>query len=330
MSLQLPCEPSTGQNHKPNKPNQRSPKTTMKTARPLNKAERAVQSYANAALDQHTLRWWAILSFIALCNIVFWCYSYMSLRTSQNENENQSAPSSTTHPHQYYQLVLSGIYVFVCAYRSFLPRIDLERYCLFDTMLSSIFLGRTAATIAEIAFSCQIALFLHRLAEVHGHPIAQMLSVGLVPMIVIAQCFCWCGVISLNHLYHAIEESIWAVCSIFVAFIMGSFVYYHPENTSLVRIGLIGVVISVLFFIFMAIVDVPMYIRRWKENKEQSSIKGKKIIQKSSFEGAVDAWERRNVTKSWEVWREESMWLTGYFSSAVWLSLFLVHMPTPV
>lgn len=219
--------------------------------------------------------------------------------------------------------------MFVCAYRSFLPRIDLERYCLFDTVLSSIFLGRTAATIAEIAFSCQIALFLHDLAEVHQHPIAQTMSLGLVPAIAIAQCFCWCGVISLNHVYHAIEESIWAVCSIFVAFVMGGFAYYHPENTSLVRVGIIGVVISVFFFVFMAIVDVPMYITRWRDNK-MAAHKGKVIVHKSSFEGAVDAWQRRNVTKSWEVWKEETVWLTGYFSSAVWLSLYLVHMPTPV
>jgi hypothetical protein len=255
-------------------------------------------------------------------NIAFWVYSYVTLRISQREQA-----SSRVHPHQYYHLMLSGIYVFVCAYRSFLPRIDLERYCLFDTVLSSIFLGRAAATIAEIAFSCQIALFLHHLAEVNGHPIVQTMSIGLVPLITTAQCFCWCGVISLNHLYHAIEESIWAVCAIFVSVVMGSFAYYHPENASLVRVGVIGCVISLAFFAFMAIVDVPMYIKRWKENKSKASEKGKAIDHMSSFEGAVDAWQRRNVTKSWEVWQEETIWLTGYFSSAVWLSLFLVHMP---
>lgn len=293
----------------------------MKTATP----DHVVRKYTNRALEYHTLRWWALLSLIALCNIAFWLYSYLTLRSNRAEQA-----SLKVHPHQYYQLMLSGIYVFVCAYRSFLPRIDLERYCLFDTMLSSIFLGRTAATIAEIAFSCQIALFLHNLAEAHGHPIAQSMSWGLVPLIAIAQCFCWCGVISLNHLYHAIEESIWAVCAVFVAFVMGSFAYYHPENASLVRVGMVGCVMSTIFFIFMAMVDVPMYVKRWKDNRNRSAQKGKAIAHKSSFEGAVDAWQRRNVTKSWEVWQEETIWLTGYFSSAVWLSLFLVHMPTPV
>jgi len=41
--------------------------------------------------------------------------------------------------------------VFVCAYRSILPRIDLERYCLFDTPWSNVVLGRSAATIAEVS-----------------------------------------------------------------------------------------------------------------------------------------------------------------------------------
>jgi hypothetical protein len=293
----------------------------MKTTSRYNKTDRQVQAFAKASLDHHTLRWWAILSFIALCNIIFWCYSYVTLRMHQNER---------FHPHQYYQLVLSGIYVFVCAYRSFLPRIDLERYCLFDTMLSSIFLGRAAATIAEIAFSCQIALFLHRLGEVHGHPLTQMMSVAIVPMITIAQCFCWCGVVSLNHGYHAIEESIWAVCAILVAIAMGGFAFYHPENSSLVRVSLVGAILSLVFFAFMVVVDVPMYIKRWRENHQKSAQKGKTMICKSSFDGAIDAFQRRNVTRSWEVWKEETIWLTGYFSSAVWLSLILVHMPAPV
>lgn len=131
-------------------------------------------------------------------------------------------------------------------------------------------------------------------------------------------------------MYHAIEESIWALCSIFVAIAMGCFAYYHPENASLVRVGTVGCFMSTIFFAFMVIVDVPMYIKRWKENKHRTVQKEKTIAHKSSFEGAVDAWHRRNVTKSWEVWQEETVWLTGYFSSAVWLSLFLVHMPTPV
>jgi hypothetical protein len=290
--------------------------TVKKSSRSGSPGRRSVQ----AALDHHTFLWWALLSSISLFNVAAWLYTYRTLDAVNNGGQ---------HPYQRYQLYLSGIYVFVCAYRSVLPRIDLERYTLFDTFASSIFLGRAAATIAEVAFSCQIALFIHQLAEVHGHPLARLLAIALVPMIVIAQCFCWCGVVTLNHLYHAIEESIWAFSSLLVGSFMASLAIYHPERAGLYSLGLIGAGLSAIFFVFMVTVDVPMYIRRWKEGRRKMA-KGSKLVYMDSFEGAEDAWQRRVVKKNWDVWREESVWLTGYFSSAVWLSLYLVHMPTSV
>ena len=49
-------------------------------------------------------------------------------------------------------LLLCAIYVFGCAFRSILPRADVQRICLFDTWLSSVFVGRSVATVAEICF----------------------------------------------------------------------------------------------------------------------------------------------------------------------------------
>ena len=48
------------------------------------------------------------------------------------------------------------MYVGVCGYRSLFPRVDLERRCLWDTWLSAILLGRTAATIAELCFALHV------------------------------------------------------------------------------------------------------------------------------------------------------------------------------
>lgn len=61
------------------------------------------------------------------------------------------------------QLALSGVHVLVCAYRSVLPRVDLERQVVVDTCLSNIFLGRAAATVAEICFAIQLGLLVHQL-----------------------------------------------------------------------------------------------------------------------------------------------------------------------
>ena len=244
--------------------------------------------------------------------------------TTSSDVANKSPNDDGAHPYQRYHLFLSGIYVFVCAYRSFLPRIDLERYCLFDTRLSSIFLGRLSATIAEVSFSAQIALYLYHVGEVYGHPLTQCLALGLVPMIVMAQCFCWCGVVTLNHLYHAIEESIWAISSLFIGMAMAALVIYQPDKC--LRVGGFGTVCCFSFFLFMVIVDVPMYVRRWREGKQNMmQSKEKKLIYMNMVEGSFDSMERRVVTKSWKVWKEETLWLTLYFSTAVWLSLLLIH-----
>lgn len=312
--------------------------TASLTSDLMGESSGTIRPSGKAALNRNTIIWWAILSSISTLNIAIWLHSYRTLLGAGSlDNDGARGGDGDGHPYQRYHLMLSGIYVFACAYRSFLPRIDLERYCLWDTIFSSIFLGRSAATVAEISFAGQIALFLHHLGEVHDHPWARVLAIVLVPAITIAQCFCWCGVVTLNHGYHAIEESIWAVGALFVGLEMASLVVCYPEKTSLSRLGVLGSVACFAFFWFMVTVDVPMYVRRWRKGrgecvgkKEEGGKTPRVLLRMTTFEGGRDALRRRVVTKSWHVWKEETLWLTGYFSSAVWLSLFLIYLPVPV
>ena len=68
------------------------------------------------------------------------------------------------------------MYVGVCGFRSPFPRVDLERRCLWDTWLSAILLGRTAATMAEVCFALQCALFVQRLSEITGMRAVEVLE----------------------------------------------------------------------------------------------------------------------------------------------------------
>lgn len=265
--------------------------------------------------DMKTFIWWSLLCLLSVFNISLWLWTYSTFTSSPTKH-------ASMNNYQRNQVVLSGIYVLVCTYRSIFPRIDLERYCLFDKQLSSIFFGRWSATIAEISFAAQFALFLYELGQEYNHPICQKFALALVPIIAVAQMFCWFGVLSLNHVYHAIEESIWAIIGAFIGIHFLNFAIYHPNNERLFILGLVGCVFSFLFFAFMVTVDVPMYISRWNDGKQTGR---KHMIMRN---GCADAWSRRVVTWDWNVWKEEVMWLTGYFSSAVWISLTLVHMPT--
>ncbi len=82
-------------------------------------------------------------------------------------------------------LLLSAGYVFGCAFRSILPRADVQRICLFDTWLSSVLIGRSVATIAELCFAIQWAIVLARARRRIAHSdTAKNIAKLIVPLIV--------------------------------------------------------------------------------------------------------------------------------------------------
>src|SRR5271168_3501553 len=100
-------------------------------------------------------RWWYFLVVVSGVNAVLW----LQLRSR----------FSRTEP----LLLLSGVYVFVCVFRSILPRADVQRICLFDTWLSGILAGRSVATIAELCFALQWAIVLQELGRTTHSDIAK-------------------------------------------------------------------------------------------------------------------------------------------------------------
>jgi hypothetical protein len=255
--------------------------------------------------DARTTAWWRCLIGIAVLNIVLWVLTYVSVKPDG--------------PYQVWQVRLSGVFAIVCAYRSWLPRIDLERYCLVDSPASSIFLGRSAATLAEVGFAAQMALWLQRVGQLAGLPLVCHFSYAVVPLLALAQVFCWASVITLNHLGHAIEESIWAGTMAGVVICLAT---AYPSVTGVPRLFVAaGVLCTAGYVLFMVVIDVPMYVRRWRRGRAR----GEAYL--SFRAGLADALMRRVVTQAWAIWRPEVAWLTGYFSFAVWVSLAFVHLP---
>jgi len=219
--------------------------------------------------------------------------------------------ASPRTPYPWAQLLLSGVYVCVCGFRSLFPRVDLERVCLWDTWLSTILLGRTAATIAELCFALQCVLFVQRLSDVTG----MHLDAGaraFMPLVVVAELVCWYAVLSLNHIGHAIEESLWALMMLILSVVLGaaSFAAHGPFRLMLITGCLVYGVGAGLTIAF----DVRMYIRRWQPRSAYLTL----------ATGLVDSRRRRHPMQTWEVWREEAPWMTLYFSVGVWTSLAMV------
>src|SRR6201990_651961 len=103
--------------------------------------------------------WWAMLTLVSGVNIAAWILMYRELHP---------AGTSGRVPGMEIMLLLSAAYVFGCAFRSFLPRADVQRICLFDTWLSSVAVGRSVATVAEVAFAAQWTMILLQLGTVSG------------------------------------------------------------------------------------------------------------------------------------------------------------------
>src|ERR1700742_3467005 len=146
--------------------------------------------------------WWAMLTLVSGINIAAWIVMYRQLH---------AAGSSGSAPGIEIMLLLSAAYVFGCAFRSFLPRADVQRICLFDTWLSSVAVGRSVATVAELCFAAQWTMILLQLGTMSGAPTAVNAAWAILPLILIAECFSWHAVVTTNYLGNAIENSIWAV-----------------------------------------------------------------------------------------------------------------------
>jgi hypothetical protein len=99
------------------------------------------------------------LTVVSGANIAVWFLLYRQL---------YEQPTSSLGSTSGIELVLVLCAVFGCAFRSFLPRADVQRICLFDTWLSSILVGRSVATVAEVCFAVQWAIILHQLGTIAG------------------------------------------------------------------------------------------------------------------------------------------------------------------
>src|SRR5262245_4833609 len=172
--------------------------------------------------DMPILWWWLFLFVVSAGNLVLWIVIAHAVNGGSDGYVAQ-------------QLWLSGIFAAACAFRSVLPRVDLERQCLWNSPLSSIFVGRSVATVAELCFAGQCALLIVKLSALTGHPSLELLGWSIVPLILLAQVCCWYAVISLNHLGHAIEEILWSVMVVLVALSLGLSWGYIPADIRILR-----------------------------------------------------------------------------------------------
>ena len=255
--------------------------------------------------------WWLALCSIAALNIAAWVV------TARTVKGRRAGMSTDAYSACRMQLILSAAYVFGCAFRSSHPVFDVPRLVLFNSWLSSIMVGRSVATIAELCFAAQWALLLRETGRAMDSLVTQAAARLLVPLIVIAEVCSWYSVLTTSNLGHVAEESLWALSTmLFVA----SMIAVVPRCSASRRpIFLLWCLAGAAYVAYLLLVDVPMYWHRWITDEAS----GRTYL--TLAQGVLDMSERRVVDLRWQDWKSEIAWMTLYFSVAVWISISLIH-----
>jgi hypothetical protein len=252
--------------------------------------------------------WWGFLIVVSSANVALWLLLHRQFRRRTLDRLRGAFGIEL-------MILLCAAYVFGCAFRSVLPRADVQRICLFDTWLSSVLVGRSVATIAEVCFAIQWAIILRQLASLADSDTARRASKAVVPLIVLAECCSWYAVLTTNFLGNAVENSIWAVAFSLIAVALWRLL---NEFRGVVRLA-IGVAIAGVagYLVFLVTIDVPMYLGRWQADVAN----GRELL--GVVAGLHDVSTRWVVTQDFAQWKDEIAWMSLYFSAAVWSSLAL-------
>lgn len=243
--------------------------------------------------------WWGLLLLVSSLNISIWLWLRPRLRA------RGLALIAT----------LSAAYVFGCAFRAVLPRADVQRICLFDTWLSSVLVGRSVATVAELCFAAQWALVVRHLATVAQAPTSRRIADAVVPAIAVAECCSWYAVITTDYLGNAVENSIWALTFLAIA---AALLLLIDRLMGAVQIAIAAMATGILAYVaFLATVDIPTYVERWRADV----LDHKPLL--GLLAGLRDAATHWVVAHDAVAWDGELLWMGLYFSAAVWASLAL-------
>lgn len=265
-------------------------------------------------MSNPVLAWWIALCTLGGLNFFLWLLSAWFLQ------RHRVLMPAELHAARCLQLGLSAVFVLGCAFRSVLPVHDIARHCVVDSWLSSVLLGRSVATVAELSFAAQWTLLLGEMARARDSALIRTTARALLPTIVLAELCSWYAVLTRTHLGHVIEESLWTLAA---GFVVACLVALWPRCAPAARARLAALATAgSAYVLFMLHVDVPMYWARWLADEAAG---GRTYL--GLTQGLLDAARPCVVSHRWEDWRAEVAWMTLYFSVAVWLSIAMVHAP---
>ena len=258
--------------------------------------------------------WWTVLCAVAVINACGWH------RTAQRVARQSAMADGPVALFRKRQLWLSAVFVLGCGFRSLIPRADVQRFGLIDSWLSSVLIGRSVATAAELCFVAQWALLLYAAARGVGSRFGVAVAWLLVPLVVVAEVCSWSAILTTCYLGNVAEESLWRSlrrCSLPPASSSGRVAGTCAGRSWPRRWPLASFILCLWYPWIFPCISLAGGPTRPAEGRT------------CARPGAERRLGARVVTFSWEQWRAEIPWMTLYFSVCVWWSLALVHAPRP-
>lgn len=294
------------------------------------------------------LLWWACLSLLAVFNIAILLRRARTVHSLTFHLNSSSSYPPWLRSIRDQQLTMSSLYVWGCAYRSVLPCHHTLRRVLVNSVISSGFVGRCIATIAELGAACQAALLLREIstATVTGGTVSSSLAYRsssdiyssrrtnggnaafatshvIVPMIVIAEISSWYACLTTNYIGSIIEEGIWACCAILMTICFleyrHMYVAWSEQWIFLHR----TLILTVMYSVYMTMIDVPNYVRSHLAN----GVRGATYFSLADGLTSLYRIEDHDWTWRYDDWRYAMIWMTLYFSIACWASIGIVIAP---
>lgn len=256
--------------------------------------------------------WRSVLCLVAALNGLALSHSVVTLRGAR------PGLSPATYTARRLQLLLCAGYVVGCAFRSALLVFDIPRLVLTDSWISSVAVGRSVATVAELSFAGQWALFLLDGARTTGSRLMRRVAMSVVPLIAVAECCSWYAVLTTNNVGHVAENSLWGVTAALVLCSMIAVrAAWHPERHRTLTAWCVS---GAVYVAFIFLVDVPGYWARWLANQAS----GRHYL--TLAQGLQDVSTHWVVSHSWQSWKSEVTWMSLYFSVGVWVSISLTYV----
>ena len=235
-----------------------------------------------------------------------------------------------------YRSIAAVIFTCVCGYRSILPRVDVPKLCWFNTPLNWIFYGRLAACFAELAWTYQFCALLRTVGKSlrtlgsRGSTSVYTLGNVVMTMAILAECCSWTNLITTNNLYAVYEQGLWSLMFLLLG---GCFCVllskWDIQAGGDIQAGDAGkkfqyqmlVVLLLGMGVEQGYESLGLYLPRYKNDQANH------VVYNGTLLGLFSC---KTVSKEIAVWSGDFLWMCGYFSIAVWSSIWMAVAPLPI